>query len=231
MLASAADLLRFVSEFSVGGLGGIVIVTGLSRWLGDLWLGRILTGHKAKYDKEIEKLKARYAESLEGYKATLDHSKDLLRARIENSVLVTRAQFETEFEAYKRIFLDLAEVRLMMTVMHPMISVAPEDETREDRFKALGTKLTKLIEAHDKAVRTIESVGPFYPSLIFQKLNECLRVVRVEVLNVQTGGERTFSGDWSSRGEKQVDEFLGLYNEASDAVRVRLASLAILPQT
>ena len=52
-------LLRAVELIFGGALGGTVGVFGLSRWLGDAWLGRILDKEKAKYAKEIEKLKAR----------------------------------------------------------------------------------------------------------------------------------------------------------------------------
>ncbi len=222
-------VIEFVGALASGGIGGALTVTGLSRWLGDVWLGRILTREKAKYDQQLEQLRAAYAEKLEGYKDTLDRSKNLLRAQIERSVFVTRAHFETEFEAYKKIFEDLAEVRLLMSAMHPMLRVAREDETREDRFKELNASLAKLAEAHDKAARTTENLAPFYPQDVLERLNRCLQLVRVEILNVQTGGERTFSAEGSRRGEDRVSEFMLAYQEASDAVRHRIATLAILP--
>lgn len=224
------DLTQVLSAIVAGAIGGTATIAGLSRWLGDVWLGCILAREKAKYDREMEQLRAGYAEKLEGYKDALDRSKNLLQAQIDRSVFVTRAHCETEFEAYKKIFEDLADVRLVISIMHPMLRVASENETREDRFKELGANFKRLGEAHDKAVRTIENLGPFYPEAIFQKLSACLQLVRIEIVNIQTGGERTFSREWSREGEQLVVEFKRAYDEASEAVRQRIATLAVLPQ-
>jgi hypothetical protein len=227
MLTTGA--IEFLGALASGGIGGTLMVTGLSRWLGEVWLGRILAKEKAKHDQQLDQLRAGYAEKLEGYKDALDRSKHLLQAQIDRSVFVTRAHFETEFEAYKKIFEDLAEVRLLMTAMHPMLRVARKDESREDRFKELTANLLRLADAHDKAARTTENVGPFYPQEVLEKVNRCLQLVRIEILNVQTEGERTFSAEWSRQGEDRVNEFLLAYKETSDAVRQRIATLAILP--
>lgn len=212
-----------------GAIGGTASILGLSRWLGDVWLGRILAREKAKYDVELEKLRAGYAEKLEGYKNELERSKNLLQAHIGRSIFVTQAQLETEFDAYKKIFEDLAQIRLVMPAMHPMVRVASENETKDDRAKRLAAHLKTLAEAHDKAAKTIENLSPFYPQEILEKLNKCLHLVRIEILNVQTGGDRTFSIEWNRQGEKRVDEFLVAYQQASDAVRQRIANMAVLP--
>ena len=212
-----------------GGIGGAATVTALSRWLGDLWLGRILAREKARYDKELEELRARYTQELTEHKNALERSKNVLQARIDRSTFVTRAHFETEFEAYKKIFEDVAEVRLTMSAMHPILRVSPEGETREDRAKELSSDIRKLSEFHNKAVRTVENLAPFYPEEIFEKLEKCLQVVRIEILSVQTAGDRTFSSEWRSEGEQRVDQFMRAYRQVSEAVRQRIATLAILP--
>jgi hypothetical protein len=225
----ATGVLQVLGGLISGGIGGALVVTGLSRWLGDVWLGHILEKQKAKYGRELEQLKAGFAENLERYRDALDRSKHLLRARIDSSVFVTRAHFETEFGAYKKIFEGLAEVRLLMPAMHPLISVTRSDETREDKLKNLAADLAQLQEAHNKSVRTIENLGPFYPKEILEKINKCLQFVRIEMLRIQTGGASTFSLEWSMMGEKRVEDFLAAYQDASDAVRQRIETLAILP--
>ena len=89
-----ADSILIIGSALSGAAGGTAAVAGLSRWLGEFWLGRILAKEKAKYDKELELLKAEYAEKLGAYKDVLDRSKNLLQAQIDRSVLVTRAHFE-----------------------------------------------------------------------------------------------------------------------------------------
>jgi hypothetical protein len=225
----ATSVLQFLGGLVGGGIGGTLVVTGLSRWLGDVWLGHILEKQKAKYGKELEQLKAGFAENLEWYRDALDRSKHLLRARIDSSVFVTRAHFDTEFGAYKKIFEDLAEVRLLMPAIHPLLTITRSDETREDKLKTLAADLAQLAEAHNKSVRTIENLGPFYPREILEKINKCLQVVRLEMIHLRTGGASTFSLEWSMMGEKRVEDFLAAYQDASDAVRQRIATLAILP--
>jgi len=41
-----------------GAIGGTAAVTGLARWFGDVWLGRLLEKEKAKYARELESVKA-----------------------------------------------------------------------------------------------------------------------------------------------------------------------------
>src|ERR1700676_2246492 len=84
-----------------GAVGGTTAVFGLSRWLGDVWLGRLLEKEKAKYAEAIEKLRAAFAQELERYRAQLDRS-----------IFVTRAHFETEYTAMKEVSKSLAEVKI-----------------------------------------------------------------------------------------------------------------------
>jgi hypothetical protein len=212
------DVIQFLAALATGGLGGAAAVTGLSRWLGDVWLGRILAREKAKFDIQLQ-----------GYKDTLERSKNLLQARIDSSVFVTRAHFETEFDAYKRVFEALAEVRLLMPTIHPAITASSPDETREDRLRDLAEKLGRLEDAHNAAVRIIENLSPFYPEDIFTKLTVCLRLARAEMLQTRTAGSTLFSPEWHAIGESRLEDFMKSYNESSQAIRARISTLAILP--
>jgi hypothetical protein len=118
-----------------GALGGTAAVLGLSRWLGDVWLGRIVEKERAKYTKEIENLKARFAQELEKYRAQLDRS-----------IFVTRAHFETELAAYKQIFDGLGEVHLAMTGMRPMFGIARPNATEQDKVKTLLDQLEAIAQ-------------------------------------------------------------------------------------
>jgi hypothetical protein len=220
---------QLLAALASGGIGGAVVAFSLSRWLGDIWLGRILAKEKAKYDQELELIKSRYAEKLEGFKDALDRSKNFLQAQIDRSVFVTRAHFETEFDAYKKLFEDLAEVRMIMSIMHPILRVQREGETEQEKLKELGEKFAKLTEAHDKAARTVENLSPFVPQDILDKINRCLQLVRIEVVNVQTANERIFSSQWNREGEQLVSDFMVAYGAATKTVRNRIETLAILP--
>jgi hypothetical protein len=87
-----------------------------------------------------------------------------------------------------------------------------------------------LIEAHDKTIKTIEHLSPFYPRDIYSKLNECLTAARGEILDIQTDGDETFSLGWFEEGQKRLDKFYPAYNAVTEAIRVRIATLAIIPR-
>lgn len=211
--------LKAGEVFFGGAVGGSVAVLGLSRWLGDLWLARIIEKERAKYGREIEDLKARFAQELERY-----------RAQLGRSVFVTRAQSETELAAYKQVFEGLGEVRLAISGTRPMMGVSRQGETKEERIKRLAERLNLLIEAHDKTVKIIEHLCPFYPQDIYNKLGECLTAARGEILDIQTGGDETFSSKWYEEGQKRLDVFFPAYNAVAEAIRHRISTLAIIPR-
>lgn len=212
-----------------GALSTTVILAALGRWLGKVWLGRILEQEKAKHSRHLEELRTRYAQQLEFFRDALDRSKNLLQAEIDRSVFVTRVHFETEFEAYKRLFEALSEVKLTMAVMRPMLSVEPANEAEQDRRRRLFERLTALKEAYSKAVTVVENQSPFYPAEIYSKIGECLRLANLEIVDVSTGGNETFGLAWYKQGSERWESFLGVYNVVSDMIRSRIASLAILP--
>jgi hypothetical protein len=202
-----------------GAVGGIASVLGLSRWLGAVWLARIVEKEKAKYGREIEDLKASYAQELARYRAQLDRS-----------VFVTRAHFEAELAAYKQVFEGLGEVKLAISGTRPKMGVSPEGDSKEDRLRRLAERLNLLIAAHDKTVKTIEHLSPFYPQDIYLKLGECLTAARGEILDIRTGGNETFSLAWYEEGQKRLDVFFPAYNAVTEAIRHRISTLAIIPR-
>ena len=80
------------------------------------WLGRRrLTQESAKHNEELEKLRAQYSVELEAYKSDLEKAKQMVQAEIEKTTLVAKVHFETEFDALKRVFVRLAEIRPRIT--------------------------------------------------------------------------------------------------------------------
>jgi hypothetical protein len=209
-------LLKAVAPIFYGAIGGSAAILGLSRWLGNVWLGRLLEKEKAKYAEETEKLKAEFAKELEHYRAQLDRS-----------TFVTRAHFETELEAYKQVFEGLGEVRLAIAGTRPMMGLGG---TKEERTKILEERLDDLVKAHNKTARVTEHLSPFYPQDIHLKVGECLTAARGEILDIQTGGDSTFSSAWYEKGQKRLDVFFSAYNSVTEAIRHRISTLAIIPR-
>jgi hypothetical protein len=203
-----------------GALGGTAAVFGLSRWLGEVWLGRILEKEKAKYAREIEKLRAGFAQELEHYRAQLDRS-----------TFVTRAHFEVELDAYKKVFEGLGEIRLAIQRTRPLMEVMTGPQpNQEERVANLVERLNDLANAQNKTVLVIERLSPFYPRDIYLKLEPCLAVVRREILDIKTSGDTMLSSDWYDKGQQRLDAFFPLYNGVTEAIRERIAALAIIPR-
>jgi len=208
----------FIPGLLAGAISGPVAVMGLSRWLGDVWLGRLMEKEKARYNREIEQLKAGFAQELERYKAQLDRY-----------VFVTRAHFETELGAYKQLFEGLGQVRLAMASIRPMFEQSPEGESDTEKRKRLNERLNKLVSAHDKTVEVTENRCPFYPVDIYLKVEACLQQARGEIMEIRSGGNGTFSLEWYGRGTKRIGDFMNAYNAATETVRGRIATLAVIP--
>lgn len=117
-------------SFLVGGVSGAICgsaaATGLARWLGERWLGKLLEQEKAKYARELESLKADFAQELEHYRAQLDRS-----------IFVTRAQFETEFTAMKEVSQCLSSVKIAVRNLYP-IEFRVSDIVDIDRAKQIA---------------------------------------------------------------------------------------------
>jgi hypothetical protein len=93
-----SEWLKLIVSGGIGAVGGVAAVLGLSRWLGDVWLGRILEKEKVKHAKEIENLKAVFSRELE----QLRHDMNVLFSRI------TKID-EKEFEVLPRAWQLLQE--------------------------------------------------------------------------------------------------------------------------
>lgn len=85
--------------------GAAVIITGLSRWLGEIWAARIIRNEQARINLELESEKTRLAEQLEISKAVLLEKTRLAEVRLN-------AVNQERFSALKENYELLAEVWL-----------------------------------------------------------------------------------------------------------------------
>ncbi len=213
---------EFVTGIFGGAAGSLIVVYGLSRWLGDVWKAKIL--EKVQQDNRIE-LQAMKSEM----EASVAKANRLLDAGISKAILVTRTHFESEFAAYKEIFTALSEVKNSLHAVRPVFIIAGEGEQVRDKEK-LVDRLNKLIEANNRAVVVSDNLRPFYQDEIYQGIQECFKSSKFEILEVKTGGgESTFSQNWFEAGRRNQEAFVRDYLHVSTLIRDRLASLGVLP--
>jgi hypothetical protein len=213
---------QFVTGIFGGAAGSLVVVYGLSRWLGDVWKAKIL--EKVQQDNRVE-LQTMKSEM----EASVAKANRLLDAGISKAILVTRTHFETEFAAYKEIFAALSDVKNYLYAVRPVFIIAGEGDRIKDE-KNLVDRLNKLIEAQNKAFVLSDNLRPFYQDEIYQGIQECFKSSKFEILQVKTGGGlSTFGQDWFEAGRKNQEAFVRDYLHVSTLIRDRLASLGVLP--
>jgi hypothetical protein len=209
---------------TLGGTAGAgLVVAALWKFLGTVWTDRFRLRLEHERNEKIEKLRAEL-------QAQTDKTQKLLDAGVQKTVLVARTQFETEFNAYKEIYAALTEVKHTIGATRPLIGVAPENETEEDKFKRLGTALQELMSAHNKAIVLKDNLARFYAPEVYRALSECLNASGHEIIEVQTSGRESFTFAWFEEGAKRQEAFNVAYESVGRLIRERIANLGILPQ-
>jgi hypothetical protein len=215
---------EYVEQFILSTLLSAGFATAIAQWLGSRWLKKA----EAKYNRELEGLKAKYAAELESYKNELERSKQMLQAEIDKTFLVTKVHFETEFDALKKVFALLADVRLQMPNLRPALRIVPSGETKEDRYKQLSLDGQKLEAVYNQLVMTSENLSPFYPHEIYLQIGKCEEWVRWELTDIALSGMDAISGTSYSKAEKHLKEFMAAYGKVSELIRERITRLAII---
>jgi hypothetical protein len=211
----------FVTGIFGGAAGSLIVVLGLSRWLGDVWKAKILERVQQDNRRELEAIKSEM-------RASVDRANRLLDAGISKAILVTRTHFETEFIAYKEIFAALSDVKNCLHATRPTFIIAGEEDRVKDKTDLIE-RLNKLIAANNKAVVVSENLRPFYQDEIYQGIQKCFNASKYEILQVKTGSLTTFSDEWFEDGWKRQQAFTEDYIRVSNLIQERLASLGVLP--
>jgi hypothetical protein len=194
--------LTAVISIISGAVGGSAAVSGLARWLGDRWLGKLLEKEKAEYAGELERIKKEFAQELEHY-----------RARLDRSTFVTRAHFETEFTAMKDVSQSLSGVKLLLLDLYP-IEVRPVNPKRDDL-------IAELESANQKFREKLEEWAVFLEPKLYVEFDHCYAAAHALCRE-----EKSFEGK-PKEGSKKY--FWDAYQNACQMVRDRIQCLAVLP--
>ncbi len=134
---------------SVGGT--VVVVGGLSAWLGKVWAARILEGDRNRYQTELELIKKQYEVHFDGLKAVL------LRYS------------ENQFDIYRELWGSLCELKL--TTDDLWTRATPENV---QRFSAQLNKSRFWLEKsslfiEDEHYNTLRGVFDEFEQLLIEK--------------------------------------------------------------
>lgn len=200
---------------SIAGSGAIAwgVVRGFGRHLANRWLA----DHKAKLDKEFE-----------DYRHKLEQKRKRLEAELGHQVYITQTQFDTEYNAMKDILAALGKLRLSLNGLRPEFSWGPND--KEERLRILLLRLDEFKERDNKLVDTAESLYPFVQEDIYQHVYECMKRAQIEIVHIETAGDKTFTPAWYMDGAKQRDQFNEHYYAAVKLTREHFNRLTVISQ-
>ncbi|HEY6765414.1 MAG TPA: hypothetical protein VI386_11625 [Candidatus Sulfotelmatobacter sp.] len=92
---------------------------------------------------------------------------------------MSKAQFDTEFAAIKDIFAALGKLRLSFNGLRPFLDWIPADE--DGRLQTITGRLSQFVPLLNTLVSTVESAFPFVPDDIYEQLEICMRIGKIEV--------------------------------------------------
>jgi len=208
---------EIILSAGLGSLGGAgIVLAGLSGWLGEVWINRLLENDKLRYGTKLEEVRN-----------ALDARIRKLQAGIDRTVLVHRLQFETEFKALRDVWAKTATVRSTMAHVRPMLDEVPAGETLDQNARREAARLTRFVEANNELVKSVTSQSPFIPREIHEQLVEIIVLARSEESEVATEGKET-TPDWFKRGKAHFDALCVAADKLSDLIRERIEVLAII---
>jgi hypothetical protein len=199
----------FIGSLLGSGATAWLVVKGLSGHLGDRWLAR----YRSELDREFEK-----------YRDALEQNRKRVEADLGQRAYVNRAQFDTEFSAIKDIFAALGRLRLSFNGLRPFIDWIPDDD--DAKLKLVSARLGDFIPLLNALITAVESSYPFVPDEIYEQLEICMRMGRIEMSHIQESGAKALSPSGYTDGEKQHGKFTAAYFAAGKAVRERLKQLS-----
>jgi hypothetical protein len=216
----------FVLGIFGGTVGATVVLGVLWKFLGTVWADRLRLQLELKNNEQLEKLKAEL-------KTQADKTQQMLDAGLQKAILVTRTHFETEFNAYKEIYAALTEVRYSVEQTRPVWNF-PSGESQEEKDKRRWADLQKayssLATAHNRLLMLKDNLAPFYAVEVYAALDECVQTSKLELFQLLTGGQQTFSTTWQISGYERQQEFKLAHAKVGELIRERIKSLGVLPQ-
>lgn len=131
----------------------------------------------------------------------------------------------------KEVFNHATETRLCLQIVRPTLSIGNADETEEDKFKGLRERVKPLSAAYNALLSANQKNAPFYDKELFRHFDECANAANAELVQVMTAGQDSFGLKWYEQGLKNQERMDKAYFAASEFIRNRIATLAVLPST
>lgn len=178
----------------------------------------------------LQRLRNQQDMALARLKADQDAEVKRLQAAVDRTVFVHRVQFETEFAAMKAVWEKVMATRGTMASLRPTFSTAPENETKEEALKRFFVRRKAFQEALGELKDVVFNSEPFISETLYRELfDKLLLAASAEDLSVKV--HKPGEPDWFETGEKNLGNFMLSANSVGNLIRLRIASLAVMPES
>lgn len=165
----------FSTLASVGGTGGLIVI--VIKFSSNIIADKLSQKYELKLNKELEKYKA----------------------GIENKIYISKTKFDTEFNIYRELSLNFANVvKAVQRLIPSGYALVPAD--KKERLKEEKRCYNILLEEATKAENSLYSNTPFISQKIYDKYAELLHLVRMQLGEYE---ERYNLFDLRSQNEKE----------------------------
>ena len=178
----------------------------------------------------LQRLRDQQEQKLARFRADQDSEMKRLQTVLDRTVFVHRAQFETEFAAMKAIWEKLMATRGTMASLRPTFATAPEDETAEQALERFFVRRKAYQQALTELKDAVFNSEPFISEALYHELfGKLLLAASAEELSVRV--HKPTEPNWFETGEKNLGNFMASANNVASLVRLRIASLTVLPES
>lgn len=204
------DVFRVVGASLLSAASAGVVIFGLSSWLGKVWANRILERERLELQKELE-----------AFRHKSDAALDRQKYALGKLTFVHQKQFEKEFEAYTKLWVEVVQVRTFSR-LRPTLDYV--DSTKEDVRK---TRLEGLQEALLKCGSVVEVYRPFYHEGVYSLASELTKTAWTEGRDYQHGRDDNRYTDYYKKGDEAIAKIDGLTDRVCEEIRRRISSLEV----
>jgi hypothetical protein len=195
--------------------GAMVVIAGLSAFLGKVWADRIAGREARVRDEKLADLKASFERQNTELKARLDVAG-------QRQVLVDRVQFEHEYEIYRQAWAALVKLRRVTLQMRPTLDTVDLKESKEAR---MNRRIGDFIAPFNGYSEIVETNKPFYPQEVYVALANVRDRCHEEVIDYEFT-ERPAKDYWSEARVKHK-EIVESIDRACEAIRTRIAEVRV----
>lgn len=130
----------------------------------------------------------------------------------------------------KAIWEKVMATRGTMASLRPIMSTAPENETKEQALQRFFVRRKAFRQALSELKDAVFNSEPFVSEPLYRELFESLLLAAsAEDLSVTV--HKPSEPSWYETGEKNLGNFMASANKVASLIRLRVASLAVLPES